>query len=70
MLSKLVMILDKRKELPTKYKKLLESSGENVICVESIENALDILTKYEPDLIMISDSINTGLPEAVKKFVL
>jgi DNA-binding response OmpR family regulator len=61
------MILDKRKELPTKYKKLLESSGENVICVESIENALDILTKYEPDLIMISDSINTGLPEAVKK---
>ena len=67
MLSKLVMILDKRKELPTKYKKLLESCDGNVICVESIEAALEILTGYEPDLIMISDSIETGLPEAVKK---
>lgn len=67
MLSKLVMILDKRKELPAKYKKNFESTGVKVMLASGLASALDILTEYEPDLVLISDSIDLPLAETVKK---
>lgn len=67
MLSKLVLILDKRKELPAKYKKLIETNGVSVISTSEFETGIEILTEYEPDLILISDSLNTTLADAVKK---
>ena len=67
MLSKLVLILDKRKELPAKYKKIIETNGVSVISTSNFENALEILTEYEPDLILVSDSLDTMLSDAIKK---
>ena len=67
MLSKLVLIIDKRKELPAKYKKIIENSKVNVILAPIFETALDYLTEYEPDAILISDSIDLPTAEAIKK---
>lgn len=67
MLSKLVLILDKRKELPAKYKKLIESIGVNVLLCKDFENALENITSYEPDAVIVSDSMDLSLPEIIKK---
>lgn len=70
MLSKLVLIYDKRKELPAKYKKLIESVGASVLIAASTEKSIEILTEYEPDLVLVSDSIDcvgTSLPDVIKK---
>ena len=67
MLSKLVLILDSRKELPAKYKKLIESCSVSVLIESSLEKGLSILTEFEPDAILISDSLNLPVPDVVKK---
>lgn len=67
MLSKLVLIIDKRKELPAKYKKLVENNGVSVILTANFEEGLEILTSYEPDMILVSDSLDTQLADNVKK---
>lgn len=67
MLSKLVLILDKRKELPAKYKKLIENSGVSVLSTAVFEKGLEILNEYEPDLILVSDSMDIPPSDAVKK---
>lgn len=67
MLSKLVLILDKRKELSTKYKKLTETSGVSVINAYLFEKGVELLNEYDPDLILVSDSLDTPLADACKK---
>lgn len=67
MLSKLVLILDKRKELPAKYKKIIENNGVKVIITGVFEEALEILSGYEPDMILVSDSIEQDTADTVKK---
>ncbi len=67
MLSKLVMILDKRKELPAKYKKLIENTGAGVMLSSEFEKGMEYLNDYEPDMIIISDSLDTPLADACKK---
>lgn len=67
MLTKVVLIIDKRKELSTKYKKLLESLGMKVFCTSDIPASLDILTTYEPDLIVISDSLDEEVTHVCKQ---
>ena len=67
MLSKLVLILDKRKELPAKYKKLIEVCGANVISCKDCETAFENLTCYEPDAVIVSDSMDLSLGEIIKK---
>lgn len=67
MLSKLILILDKRKELPAKYKKLIENNGIKVISTAIFEEGLETLNTFEPDLILISDSIEMEIADAVKK---
>ena len=67
MLSRVVLILDKRKELPAKYKKLLETNNTSVLSTPSFETGLEYLAEYEPDLILISDSLEISLADAVKR---
>ena len=43
MLSKLILILDKRKELPAKYKKLIENNGIKVISTAIFEEGYKAL---------------------------
>ncbi len=49
----LTLIIDKRRELPAKYKKLLESSTD-VIIEKDILSAMKVIQSLEPDLIIIS----------------
>jgi len=55
------LIIDTRKELSTKYKKILEDSSNHVEIIKDIPIALKFIQSHEPDLIIISDSINEDL---------
>ena len=67
MIKKCVLIIDKRVELSTKYKKLLEQIGVYCIIAHEITSAIKLLTKYEPDLIVVSDSLDGKLSENCQK---
>ena len=61
MLSK-ILIIDKRKELSTKYKKNIEDSDTSVIVCKNLKDALTEIQNLEPDMIIISDSIDESVP--------
>ena len=67
MIKKCVLIIDKRIELSTKYKKLLEQSKIYTLITHELNDAIKILTKYEPDLVIISDSVEGKLSENCQK---
>lgn len=62
-----VLIADKRKELSTKYKKLIESLGHNVIVSDKLNEVFQYIQQTEPDLILVSDSIVDNISEFCKK---
>lgn len=55
------LIIDARKELSTKYKKILEDNVNKVEIIKDIPVALKFIQTNEPDLIIISDSIKEDL---------
>ncbi len=55
------LIIDNRKELSTKYRKILEDTSNQVEIIKEIPVALQFIQKNEPDLIIISDSIGEDL---------
>lgn len=59
---KVVLILDKRKEQSIKYKKNLENAGLTAIIENDFAGALNSINRLEPDLILISDSIEDVMP--------
>lgn len=61
------LIIDKRKELSTKYKKLIESPENFVIICNSLNSAIKNIQDNEPDLIIVSDSIEEDLADFCKK---
>ena len=67
MLSKVVLIIDKRKEQSVKYKKILESADMTVITAMDFAQALNFMNAFEPDLILISDSLNFDIKEAIRQ---
>ena len=61
------LIIDKRRELSTKYKKLLASKTNTAIVTGNLLSAIKIIKDKEPDLIIISDSIDSNLGDFCKK---
>ncbi len=61
------LIIDKRKELSTKYKKLLKSKNNDCIVTQNLISAMKTIQDFEPDLIVISDSIDSNLSDYCKK---
>lgn len=59
---KVVLIIDKRKEQSIKYKKNLENAGLTAIIENDFAGALNSINRLEPDLILISDSIEDVMP--------
>lgn len=55
------LIIDTRKELSTKYKKILEDSSNKVEIIKDIPLALKFIQTNEPDLIIVSDSIKENI---------
>jgi len=66
-MQSVTLIIDKRKELSTKYKKLLTSETNSVIVSKDLISAIKIIQDKEPDLIIISDSIDSDIPDYCKK---
>lgn len=66
-MGKYTLIIDKRKELSTKYKKLIESVNNFVKICHSLNSAIKIIQENEPDLIIVSDSIDEELSDFCKK---
>lgn len=60
MLSK-ILIIDKRKELSTKYKKALDDEQAVVLISRNLKDALKEIQESEPELIIVSDSIDEEL---------
>ncbi|MCD7879367.1 MAG: response regulator [Candidatus Gastranaerophilales bacterium] len=67
MLVKIVLIIDKRKEQSTKYRKILENSDITVFTASDFAGALNIINKFEPDLILISDSLEFDIKKAISQ---
>lgn len=62
-----VLIIDKRKELSTKYKKSLEDEQTTVINARNLKDAIEFVRQNEPDLIIVSDSIDEDLASFCEK---
>ena len=56
-----VLIIDKRKELSVKYKKCIDETDVNTVIARTLKDALVILQALEPDMIIVSDSIEEEL---------
>ena len=62
-----VLIIDKRKELPTKYKKCLEDIDTQIVIARNLKDAFSSMQGLEPDMIIVSDSIEEDLPSFCQK---
>ena len=67
MLVKVVLLIDKRKEQSVKYKKILEGAGVTVFTVSDFAMGLNIMNSFEPDLILISDSLKIDVKKAIEQ---
>ena len=56
-----VLIIDKRKELSTKYKKSIEDEQTSVIISRNLKDAMLKIQTTDPDIIIVSDSIDEEL---------
>ena len=61
------LIIDKRRELSIKYKKILENKNNKVLISKNLIGAMKIIQDKEPDLIIISDSVEGDLSDYCKK---
>ena len=66
MLSK-ILIIDRRKELPAKYKKNIEDADTSVTISNNLKDALYDIQDLEPDMIIVSDSIDEPLDKFCEK---
>ena len=66
-MQSVTLLIDKRLELSTKYKKLLESVENSVIVSKDLISAMKIIQDKEPDLIIISDSVDNDLSDYCRK---
>jgi len=66
-MQSVTLLIDKRLELSTKYKKLLETKNNIVLLSKDLISAIKIIQDNEPDLIIISDSMDNDLSDYCKK---
>ena len=66
-MQSVTLLIDKRLELSTKYKKLLENKNNKVLVSKDLISAMKTIQDREPDLIIISDSIDSDLSDFCKK---
>lgn len=66
-MQSVTLIIDKRQELSTKYKKLLTNKENTCLVTKDFISAMKIIQDKEPDLIIISDSTSSDLSDYCKK---
>ena len=62
-----VLIIDKRKELSVKYKRCIDDTKSNAVIAKTLKDAMLLLQNLEPELILVSDSIEENLADFCKK---
>ena len=62
-----VFILTKRKELAIKHKKLVETLNCSASIFSRLDEAISAIKNHEPEMIIISDTINDILSDFIKK---
>ena len=62
-----VLIIDKRKELSVKYKKSIDCTEIGVLVAQNLRDALVMLQTMEPDMIIVSDTIEEDLADFCQK---
>ena len=62
-----VLIIDKRKELSVKYKKSIDDEQASAVIARTLKDAVALVQESEPDLIIISDSIDEDLSSFCEK---
>ena len=62
-----VLIIDRRKELSTKYKKCLEDEQTSALMARTLKEGIELTRQVEPDLIIVSDSIEEDLASFCEK---
>ena len=62
-----VLIIDKRAELPYKYKKCIDGSDFRAVIAQNMKDGFEKIQYMEPDMIIISDSIDEPLPYFCRK---
>lgn len=67
MLVKVVLLIDKRKEQSIKYKKILENGDITVFTAQDFSQALNIINSFEPDTILVSDSLDADIKKAIEQ---
>ena len=66
-MQSVTLIIDKRLEMSTKYKKLLEGETNRVLISRNLLDSIKIIKDNEPDLIIISDSFDDDLSDFCKQ---
>lgn len=56
-----VLIIDKRTELPAKYKKCIDNSETKTVIARNLKDGINSIQTLEPDIIIVSDSIEEPL---------
>ena len=62
-----ILIIDKRKELSIKYKKSIEDAETTAVIARNLKDALHYIQFAEPDIIIVSDSLNERLSDLCNK---
>ena len=68
-MQSVTLIIDKRREISTKYKKLLSDESNSVTVTSDIISSIKFIQDKEPDLIIISDSIEDNIDYCKKIIV-
>ena len=66
-MQSVTLIIDKRRELSTKYKKLLAGKHNKCLISKNLISAMKTIQELEPDLIIISDSNEGQLADYCKQ---
>ena len=67
MFEKVVLIVDKRKEQSTKYKKNLENTDITVFIASDLAQSFKLMNEFEPDLILLSDSLDFDVKKTIEQ---
>lgn len=62
-----VLIIDERRELPAKYKKCIDSKDVAAVIARNLKDGMSYIQSLEPDMIIVSDSIEEGLADFCSK---
>lgn len=66
MITNVVLLIDKRDIMSTKYKKILMKNNFLVFHLKNLDMASQIILNHEPEIIIISDSLDNDIDKNIK----